>query len=157
MAFSAATRTARFSVVGVGRRSLGTSLQKRALEALSNKHKIDEKKQSIDERSAAAIKMDDSLSSSVNGEVFKDLNKENRNETKANDEKDAAPKEEEPTQAQAPTMMAPPSGQLHEFAPRIVVAGVGGGGGNAINNMISKDLQGNVHALSLLCVMAIFS
>lgn len=33
-------------------------------------------------------------------------------------------------------------GQLHEFAPKIVVAGVGGAGGNAINNMIAKDLQG---------------
>jgi cell division protein FtsZ len=36
----------------------------------------------------------------------------------------------------------PPPSQLHEFAPRIVVCGVGGGGGNAINNMISKELQG---------------
>eukprot|EP00545_Synedropsis_sp_CCMP1620_P007220 CAMPEP_0119028038 /NCGR_PEP_ID=MMETSP1176-20130426/38206_1 /TAXON_ID=265551 /ORGANISM="Synedropsis recta cf, Strain CCMP1620" /LENGTH=440 /DNA_ID=CAMNT_0006984089 /DNA_START=52 /DNA_END=1374 /DNA_ORIENTATION=+ len=33
-------------------------------------------------------------------------------------------------------------GQLHEFAPKIVVAGVGGAGGNALNNMIAKDLQG---------------
>ena len=31
---------------------------------------------------------------------------------------------------------------LHEFAPRIVVVGVGGAGGNALNNMIAKDLQG---------------
>mmetsp|Transcript_29592 Transcript_29592/g.41959 ORF Transcript_29592/g.41959 Transcript_29592/m.41959 type:complete len:218 (-) Transcript_29592:994-1647(-) len=33
-------------------------------------------------------------------------------------------------------------GQLHEFAPKIVVAGVGGAGGNALNNMIAKGLQG---------------
>lgn len=29
-----------------------------------------------------------------------------------------------------------------EFAPRIVVVGVGGAGGNAVNNMIASDLQG---------------
>jgi hypothetical protein len=31
---------------------------------------------------------------------------------------------------------------LHEFAPRIVVVGVGGAGGNALNNMIAKGLEG---------------
>ena len=33
-------------------------------------------------------------------------------------------------------------GQLHEFAPRILVAGVGGGGSNAVNHMVAKGLQG---------------
>jgi hypothetical protein len=33
-------------------------------------------------------------------------------------------------------------GHLHEFAPRILVAGVGGGGSNAVNHMVSKGLQG---------------
>jgi cell division protein FtsZ len=31
---------------------------------------------------------------------------------------------------------------LHEFAPKIVVVGVGGAGGNALNNMIAKELNG---------------
>ena len=31
---------------------------------------------------------------------------------------------------------------LHEFAPRIVVIGIGGAGGNALNNMISRNLTG---------------
>lgn len=31
---------------------------------------------------------------------------------------------------------------LHEFAPRIVVVGIGGAGGNALNNMIAKNLEG---------------
>jgi hypothetical protein len=31
---------------------------------------------------------------------------------------------------------------LYEFAPKIVVVGVGGAGSNAINNMIAKGLQG---------------
>lgn len=33
-------------------------------------------------------------------------------------------------------------GHLHEFAPRIVVVGVGGAGGNAVNNMIARNLHG---------------
>lgn len=32
--------------------------------------------------------------------------------------------------------------RLQEFAPRITVIGVGGGGSNAINNMISRGLKG---------------
>lgn len=35
-------------------------------------------------------------------------------------------------------------GHLHEFAPRIVVVGVGGGGGNAVNNMIANQLSGKL-------------
>ena len=31
---------------------------------------------------------------------------------------------------------------LHEFAPKIVVIGVGGAGNNALNNMIAKELHG---------------
>jgi cell division GTPase FtsZ len=31
---------------------------------------------------------------------------------------------------------------LHEFAPKIVVVGVGGAGGNALNNMVAKELKG---------------
>lgn len=33
-------------------------------------------------------------------------------------------------------------GHLHEFAPKIVVVGIGGGGGNAVNNMIANELNG---------------
>jgi cell division protein FtsZ len=31
---------------------------------------------------------------------------------------------------------------LHKFAPKIMVVGVGGAGGNALNNMVSKQLKG---------------
>mmetsp|Transcript_22878 Transcript_22878/g.26077 ORF Transcript_22878/g.26077 Transcript_22878/m.26077 type:complete len:454 (-) Transcript_22878:58-1419(-) len=41
-----------------------------------------------------------------------------------------------------PSTTRSPLGQLHEFAPKIVVAGVGGAGGNALNNMIAKGLKG---------------
>jgi len=38
--------------------------------------------------------------------------------------------------------LPPPIGHLNEFAPKIVVVGVGGGGGNAVNNMIASQLHG---------------
>jgi len=42
-----------------------------------------------------------------------------------------------------PPFSFPAAGQhLHEFAPRIVVCGVGGAGGNAVNNMIARGLAG---------------
>jgi cell division protein FtsZ len=49
----------------------------------------------------------------------------------------AAPKPEETTK---PRLQ--PQHNLHEFAPKIVVVGVGGAGGNALNNMIAKELNG---------------
>jgi cell division GTPase FtsZ len=41
-------------------------------------------------------------------------------------------------------------GHLHEFAPRIVVVGVGGGGGNAVNNMIANELSGESFSFIIL-------
>ena len=49
----------------------------------------------------------------------------------------AVPKPEE-----APKPRMAPHHFLHEFAPKIVVVGVGGAGGNALNNMIAKELTG---------------
>ena len=34
--------------------------------------------------------------------------------------------------------------QLHEFAPKIVVVGVGGAGTNAVNNMVASGLSGEL-------------
>merc|ERR1719491_307693 len=45
---------------------------------------------------------------------------------------------DEPAGSKNPTMQ----GHLNEFAPKIVVVGVGGGGGNAVNNMIANQLHG---------------
>ncbi len=33
---------------------------------------------------------------------------------------------------------------MHELGPRIVVIGVGGAGGNAVNNMIRSNLEGRL-------------
>lgn len=38
--------------------------------------------------------------------------------------------------------------QLHEFAPKIVVVGVGGAGTNAVNNMVASGLSGELLRLS---------
>ena len=48
----------------------------------------------------------------------------------------------EQTEAVKTRPFAPPEHLLHEFAPKIVVVGVGGAGGNALNNMIAKELSG---------------
>jgi len=39
-------------------------------------------------------------------------------------------------------VISTPLGHYHEFSPRIAVIGVGGAGGNAINNMIARNLTG---------------
>ena len=145
------------------RRSFGTtSLQKRALLALGNKQN----------------EVPASVAASLNGETFQvppekpmmrlsenmkapdaSLNgKASPENSSANDlpnkETFAAEKQEAPPQQQQPPKPIPVAGQLHEFAPRIVVAGVGGAGGNAINNMISKELQGtclSVFLYSIVC------
>jgi len=52
--------------------------------------------------------------------------------------------ETEPTPASSsePSIPPLPQGHLNEFAPRIIVVGVGGAGGNAVNNMVAKNLYG---------------
>jgi len=47
-------------------------------------------------------------------------------------------------------------GHLHEFAPRIVVVGVGGGGGNAVNNMIANQLSGESHCFCIYIYLIYF-
>jgi len=59
-----------------------------------------------------------------------------------------------PTQTSEPPQSQPPpptnfmahnnpfASPLHEFAPKILVVGVGGAGNNALNNMIAKELHG---------------
>jgi hypothetical protein len=67
----------------------------------------------------------------------------------------------EPTPVSAPVQPPVPApsafsrtefhqGHLHEFAPRIVVVGVGGGGGNAVNNMIANELSGESFSFIIL-------
>ena len=132
----------------VGRRSFTTSLQKRALKALGNT-----KQQTSGTHENDEINKETS-SSIINGDILKESSNIQQIQTQENEivKEDVLTKEVEQEvvvlNAQSEnkpsaTVVAPP-GQLHEFAPRIVVAGVGGGGGNAINNMISKGLQGTI-------------
>jgi hypothetical protein len=46
--------------------------------------------------------------------------------------------------------------QLHEFAPKIVVVGVGGAGTNAVNNMVASGLSGESVLCTPLCIMLFF-
>ncbi|CAB9523368.1 protein FtsZ [Seminavis robusta] len=54
-----------------------------------------------------------------------------------------SPQQQQQSQPQSPPLPSFfNSPALHEFAPKIVVVGVGGAGNNAINNMIAKELHG---------------
>lgn len=132
-------------------RTLSTSIQKKALRALGNKNNVKinnhRKAEVNNHREAPAIQLNADL-------VLNAPKKEV-----------AAMKEEvakdEPIVAASPAPLqdfddtklqsAPPqiAGQLHEFAPKILVIGVGGAGGNAINNMIAKELKGMSSAVSM--------
>lgn len=135
-------------------RSFSTSLQKRALQALGNKKpnvngeetvkspfcnvNTDEK---MDKDNVNAIKINaepiDSSKPNVKLEQDDSLNGK-----PIQDEPRVVVTEQPRTSSSRAPILPLDGHQLHEFAPRIVVAGVGGGGGNAINNMISKNLQG---------------
>ena len=39
-------------------------------------------------------------------------------------------------------MTTPSKPEIHEMRPNLTVIGVGGGGGNAVNNMIAEGLEG---------------
>jgi cell division protein FtsZ len=136
----------------ISARSFSTSLQKRALQALGNKQpkvngeetekspirNTDEKMEINNDNAIKAESIDPSkLKIRVENEPVFQIDG-NLNEKAINDEPRFVVTE---PRIRTPPIL-PSDGQLHEFAPRIVVAGVGGGGGNAINNMISKNLQG---------------
>lgn len=119
------------------------SLHKRALKALSNKQ----------QSAAPSIETNDKTTLN-NEKTSPPLNENVQEKTETPMRKEE--EEEEDVVSSPKTILAaatptattiktpPPPSQLHEFAPRIVVCGVGGGGGNAINNMISKELQGKL-------------
>lgn len=140
----------------IAARSFSTSLQKKALQALGNKktnvnggetlklpfQNMFEKIEDIVIKPANEL-VDSKLNVEVEKEPVLKIN-DSLNEKVQEYVKSEPIKGEERVVVTLPPRISPiiPTGQLYEFAPRIVVAGVGGGGGNAINNMISKGLQG---------------
>ena len=55
----------------------------------------------------------------------------------------APPQQQQQQHFSMPNQNEPkPLGHFHEFSPKITVIGVGGAGGNAVSNMIARDLQG---------------
>lgn len=127
---------------GVTYRSFtSNSLHKRALKALSNKHQASTS--STEKKDNKPTVNDDTTSPPLHE------NLQEKNENSVLNETEDAISSPKPIMAATSSTDAasktPPPSQLYEFAPRIVVCGVGGGGGNAINNMISKELQGKLH------------
>lgn len=127
------------------------SLHKRALKALSNK-----------QQSAASPTIETNDKTTLNNEKTSPPLNENVQE---NTETQVLKEEEDVVSSPKPILAAatptaairtpPPPSQLHEFAPRIVVCGVGGGGGNAINNMISKQLQGMLYSMHIVLLLIV--
>jgi hypothetical protein len=127
------------------------SLHKRALKALSNK-----------QQSAASPPIETNDKTTLNNEKTSPPLNENVQE---NTETQVLKEEEDVVSSPKPILAAatptaairtpPPPSQLHEFAPRIVVCGVGGGGGNAINNMISKELQGMLYSMHIVLLLIV--
>ena len=126
---------------GVTYRSFtSNSLQKRALQALGNKQQPS---------SSVSTENNDkpTLDKDKTSPPLNENRKENDEKPLLNQESSVSSPKPIMAATSSNTMIPPPPSQLYEFAPRIVVCGVGGGGGNAINNMISKELQGKVHTI----------
>jgi hypothetical protein len=125
------------------RRAFATSMQNKALKALGNKAPVPVPVPPKDEDERSS----DTVLSDIQGDTDKIMNTPPNGDMQKKLSIDAmlstpSPQrvlvEEQPSKP----IMGSALGQLHEFAPKIVVAGVGGAGGNALNNMIAKDLQG---------------
>jgi len=118
-----------------------SSMQKKALKALGNKSSSqnDDRKNS---RTTTRKKEKEELLFPANSPPNGVSSLQKPITIKDNEEKKAADSDNEQQPILMPSSSISPLGQLHEFAPKIVVAGVGGAGGNALNNMIAKGLQG---------------
>jgi cell division protein FtsZ len=135
----------------ISARSFSTSLQKRALQALGNKQPNVNGEETVKSpfwNADEKMEKDNTvMPEPIDSSKLKvELEKEPVSKIDGSLNEKAIKDEPRVIITTEPRIFSSPiislGGQLHEFAPRIVVAGVGGGGGNAINNMISKDLQG---------------
>jgi cell division protein FtsZ len=88
------------------------------------------------------------LNGSIENESIESENESSINSDDTSEILNSKSNEEEMVEPMTEVQQAQPhpsiihQGHLHEFAPRIVVVGVGGGGGNAVNNMIANQLSG---------------
>lgn len=88
------------------------------------------------------VNIDGSSNNRENIDASLDLESESEELVQSSEEQEQEQQQQQPPQAQVEMPSAIHQGHLHEFAPKIVVAGVGGGGGNAVNNMIANQLSG---------------
>ena len=172
-ATTATTATTLFNhVTGVQiRLKSSSSLHKKAMQALNKNKQIKNQKQKQKHQnnnagnSTTEASNSNSMTMTVNDDIIKEANKEDSSSSPVlngmkdgteslslnqdGDELKQQPDDTIPT----PRMNNTPTihqGHLHEFAPRIVVVGVGGGGGNAVNNMIANQLSG-MFCINLVC------
>lgn len=141
-------------------KSPSSSMQKKALAVLRNHRKSDDSSTESEISTTETIAKGgpsspiQTLNNDFNNEAntaaaATDVPSKAKNDTNTNTQKSETKIEATPS---PDAKLAPPPQQelkprldshfLHEFAPKIVVVGVGGAGGNALNNMVAKELKG---------------
>eukprot|EP00555_Chaetoceros_dichaeta_P014947 CAMPEP_0198255154 /NCGR_PEP_ID=MMETSP1447-20131203/5348_1 /TAXON_ID=420782 /ORGANISM="Chaetoceros dichaeta, Strain CCMP1751" /LENGTH=537 /DNA_ID=CAMNT_0043941469 /DNA_START=199 /DNA_END=1812 /DNA_ORIENTATION=- len=155
------TNTNTATTVSVARRWKSNNVYKRAAQALGkNMKQKDDPALSNSKSSSKSSSDDESVggdstgsSSSSTQSVFEEMmnnatspiSDTTHEQQQQHDEAAAATevKDDTPVMSSSGAPVIPTmQGHLNEFAPKIVVVGVGGGGGNAVNNMIANQLHG---------------
>jgi len=129
-----------------------TALHKKALKALHRRQNVgkEEEEEEVDNKQQQQRHVNGSKKTRQD-DVFQQLLDEQQEEDQEKSQEPQIPmKDQTLTKPELnghgdislqPSPFSKPASHLHEFAPKIVVVGVGGAGGNAVNNMIA---QGNL-------------
>lgn len=118
------------SQLAAAQRSFGSSLQQKATQVLRGAPKKSSTSPPVQEQALSSTSANNNTGKK-SPVISDDLSKELKTAGSISDDL------EKPS---IPSLAA--TINLHEFAPRICVIGVGGGGGNALNNMIANKLSG---------------
>jgi len=118
------------SQLAAAQRSFGSSLQQKATQVLRGVPKKSSTSPPVQEQALSSTSANNNTGKK-SPVISDDLSKELKTAGSISDDL------EKPS---IPSLAA--TINLHEFAPRICVIGVGGGGGNALNNMIANKLSG---------------
>lgn len=118
------------SQIAAAQRSFGSSLQQKATQVLRGAPKQSSTSPPVQEQALSSTSANNNTGKK-SPVISDDLSKELKTAGSISDDL------EKPS---IPSLAA--TINLHEFAPRICVIGVGGGGGNALNNMIANKLSG---------------
>ena len=124
----------------ISQRSFGSSLQQKATEILKGGAGVNVSDRQPSSNSNTTSASHNNINP-ISKPVAENVNTSSINNTTSGRVQNVENSSHEQPQIKAP-LPTPPHINLHEFAPRICVIGVGGAGGNALNNMIANRLSG---------------